>query len=288
MSNLIRSLKRRFEISLFQYKGRVPFARSYALCRNFYIERTIREEDNLRLFQEELQFPNEYGIGFDERVIEYPWVLSKLSKYNEKCQFLDAGSTLNHEFIMRQPLVERQKWTILTLAPEAECFCKLGVSYIYDDLRAMPFKDQCFDAVFSISVIEHVGMDNTQYTRDPGYNPNRPKDYIRAINEMKRVLRPDGWLFLTVPFGQYEDHGWLQQFDSAMLQDLVCQFQPKREERTFFRYTSHGWQRCAEEDCKYLTYRDSLKSKSSLINRKESEVVPPVSATGLACVALQK
>jgi ubiquinone/menaquinone biosynthesis C-methylase UbiE len=185
---------------------------------------------------------------------------------------------------MRHPLVEAQKWTILTLAPEAECFCNLGISYIYDDLRAMPFKDQCFDAVFCVSAIEHVGMDNTHYTQNDSHRQNNPQDYIRAINEMKRVLRTSGWLFLTVPFGQYENHGWLQQFDSAKLRNLTCQFQPKQEERTFFRSTSNGWQMCAEEDCKNLSF---LTSKSTL-NGKASGVVPPVSATGLACIALQK
>src|SRR5437867_541241 len=187
MTNLLRSLKRQIEISLFRYKGRVPFARSYPVCRNFYIGRTIRDEALLRAFQLGLQLPSEFGVGLDERVVEYPWVLSKLSRYNEKCHFLDAGSTLNHEFIMRHPLVDWQKWTILTLAPEPECFCNLGVSYIYDDLRAMPFRDQCFDAVFCVSVIEHIGMDNTHYTRDDSYQQNQPQDYIRAINEMKRV-----------------------------------------------------------------------------------------------------
>jgi hypothetical protein len=41
---------------------------------------------------------------------------------------------------------------------------------------------------------------------------------------------------------------------------------------------------CAEEDCKNLSF---LTSKSTL-NGKASGVVPPVSATGLACIALQK
>lgn len=287
MTNLLRSLKRQVEFSLFCHKGRVPFARSYPVCRDFYIARTIRDEALLRVFQEGLQLPSEFGVGLDERVVEYPWVLSKLFKYKEKCQFLDAGSTLNHEFIMRHPLAEGQRWTILTLAPESECFCNLGVSYVYDDLRAMPFRDQCFDAAFCISVVEHIGMDNTHYTGDDSYRQNRPQDYIRAINEMKRVLRPNGWLFLTVPFGLYENHGWLQQFDSAMLLKLICEFQASKHEKTFFRSTPRGWQTCAEDDCKYLSYRDSLISKSRL-NGKTSEVVPPVSATGLVCLALQK
>jgi SAM-dependent methyltransferase len=287
MINFLRFLKRQVEISFFRYKGRVPFARSYPVCRDFYIGRTIHDEAVLRVFREGLQLPTKFGVGLDERVVEYPWVLSKLFSYKEKYRVLDAGSTLNHQFIMRHPLVERQKWTILTLAPEPESFSHLGVSYVYDDLRAMPFRDECFDAVFCISVIEHIGMDNLNYTRDDTYRQNNSQDYIRAVSEIKRVLRPDGWLFLTVPFGRYENHGWLQQFDSAMLLKLICQFQPSKHESTFFRSTASGWQMCTEDDCKDLTYKDSVASKSTL-DLKRREVVPPVSATGLACVALQK
>jgi ubiquinone/menaquinone biosynthesis C-methylase UbiE len=130
-------------------------------------------------------------------------------------------------------------------------------------------------------------MDNTHYTYDKNNKQNNTDDYIRAIDEMKRVLRPNGWLFLTVPFGQYENHGWLQQFDASMLRSLIAQFQPKKDERTFFRSTPRGWQMCAENDCRHLTYTDSLASKSRL-NGHGAAVAPPVSATGLACVALQK
>lgn len=282
MVDFLRTLKRQLEIFFYRRTGRVPLARSYPVCKDYYVRRIVRDEAVLRVFQDRLQLPREFGVRFDERVVEYPWVFSKLLGYNEKCRFLDAGSTLNHEFIMQHPLVRRQKWSILTLAPERECFSSLGISYIYDDLRTMPFKEACFDAVFCISVIEHIGMDNSQYANG-AYREDKREDYICAINEMKRVLKGDGWLFLTVPFGRYENHGWLQQFDSAMLLCLVSHFQPKRCETTFYRSTPQGWELCTEDDCKGLTYQDSLMSKSA-----PDGAIPPVSATGLACVALQK
>jgi hypothetical protein len=104
---------------------------------------------------------------------------------------------------------------------------------------------------------------------------------------MKRVLKPNGWLFLTLPFGRYENHGWFQQFDSALLLDLISQFRPRKEERVFFRSSPQGWQQCSEEDCKSLGYWFAPKADSSS-NEKCGQPALQVSAMGLACIALRK
>jgi len=251
------------------------------------MERLVHDEELLKSLRQTGPLPTGIGIQLDERVIEYPWVMSKLLSYTEECRFLDAGSTMDHAFLMEHPLVKRHKWTVLTLAPEPECFAELGISYVYDDLRAMPFKDDCFDAVFCVSVVEHVGMNNAGYTADKSYRQERPRDYLSAIDEIKRVLRRNGWLFLTMPFGRYENHGWFQQFDSATLSELIAQFRPGKDERVFFRSTPQGWQQCREDDCKSLGYWLDGKTDSST-NGKARRPAPPASATGLACVALQK
>jgi SAM-dependent methyltransferase len=289
VAQLSRRCSQKFGCLLYRCNGCVPFTRGkgYAAYRNSYIDRLLKDEEFLKLLQEVRALPNGIGVQLDERVIEYPWVMSKLLQYGEQNRFLDAGSTMNHAFIMEHPLVRRHKWTLLTLAPERECFANLGVSYVYDDLRGMPFKKDCFDAVFCVSVIEHVGMDNAGYTADRSHQQNRPRDFVSAIDEMKRVLKPDGWLYLTVPFGQHENHGWFQQFDSAMLSDLISQFRPRKDERVFYRSTPQGWQQCLEDECKSLGYWFAKKGKSST-NGKSKQAPPPVSATGLACIALQK
>ena len=54
------------------------------------------------------------------------------------------------------------------------------------DGRALPFPDACFDAGFSVSVLEHIPDDGDG----------------RAIRELARVLRPGALLAITVPFAQ--------------------------------------------------------------------------------------
>jgi len=55
------------------------------------------------------------------------------------------------------------------------------------DARALKYPHEAFDAVYSMSVIEHVGGE----TGDS-----------QSLQEMIRVLKPRGMLLVTVPFGQ--------------------------------------------------------------------------------------
>jgi ubiquinone/menaquinone biosynthesis C-methylase UbiE len=86
---------------------------------------------------------------------------------------------------------------VLHIAPEV-CFMKRfekqhGARYITADIESplakvkadihqLPFADNAFDAVLCNHVLEHVADD------------------IKAMQELKRVLKPGGWAILQVPF----------------------------------------------------------------------------------------
>ena len=60
----------------------------------------------------------------------------------------------------------------------------------HQDIEQMTFEDSSFDTVICLEVLEHVA------------NP------FQAVKEIKRVLRPGGYLILTVPFmAQYHGKG---------------------------------------------------------------------------------
>lgn len=279
-------------LSSFVYlcRGRLPYTIGYKEYRDRYVRKVIRNDEILEVFRAGQELPAGFGVRLDERVVEYPWVLSRLGRYEEKSRCLDAGSTLNYEAMLQHPAVKRQKWTILTLFPETNCFWDLGISYVYEDLRSLPYQDERFDAVVSISAIEHVGMDNVFFATDNTYRENRPEDYLRAVREMRRILRPGGSLFLTVPFGRYEHHGWLQQFDSGMLSALISEFRPQKVNKTFFRYTERGWRLTTEGACSDLSFSHAIRNKHVVGFERGPRFDPDFApaARGVACIDLQR
>ena len=155
---------------------------------------------------------------------------------------------------------------IMTLAPEYNCFWQRGISYIFGDLRDIPIRDSYYDTIACISVLEHVGLDNTVYSSDELYNQNAPDDFITVMHELRRVLKPGGRLLLTVPFGTYQHLGWLQQFDRDLLSRAIVAFgsaHPSVEE--FYRYHPHGWAKVEAEDCKDCRYADGPTSAANAV-----------------------
>lgn len=221
-----------------------------------------------------------YGRWLDERIIEYPWLFSRLPQ--GPARLLDAGSVLNFAPLLRHPLIKDEDLTIMTLAPEENCFSRRGVSYVYGDLRSIPFRDDYFDHVVCISTLEHIGLDNTLlYTRDAAMKEDAPESHLVALNEMRRVLRPRGSLFLTMPFGRREVRSWIQIFDSQAIERVLEIFAPEKARELYFRYhPEKGWQlssRDAAADARYFDFRTDLPWPGC-----------PVAAEAVACLELQK
>ncbi|UFH30876.1 class I SAM-dependent methyltransferase [Chryseobacterium sp. C-71] len=209
--------------------------------------------DNITLKTEliSLKLSDNFGEGLDERIIEYPWIFANLKQLEGK-EILDAGSTFNFDFILKQEILMKNKITIATYAPESPNYNHLGISYVYTDLRETPFKDMFFDTVVSHSTIEHIDMDNSIYGYDITHIEEEKKsyEYLLAIKEYLRILKSGGQLLLTFPFGKFENHGFFQQFDSEMLERIIEILNPYGEiDSTFFQYKNKGWKFTTENDC---------------------------------------
>jgi SAM-dependent methyltransferase len=186
------------------------------------------------------RLPAGLGAGFDERVVEYPWLFSR----RLSGRILDAGSVLNHRHLLERVPAPIEDLTIVTLAPEPVAFTELGASYLYGDLRRLPLRDDWFDEVVCLSTLEHVGMDNSVYGADGRRAENPTDEAARALRELLRVVRPGGRIHLSVPFGRREDHGWFRQLDRGDVDRLLTGAGVGRHEETVFRHTSRGWRRC--------------------------------------------
>ena len=142
-------------------------------------------------------------------------------------KMLDAGSTFNHDFLLERPPLRGADLTIMTLAPEKRCYWYKGYSYVFGDLRKTIFLDHAFDTIASISTIEHIGLNNTMlYTGDPADTESDENGFVPAVMEFKRILKPGGTCFISVPFGKRDNLGWYQVFDVSMIEKIVETFAP--------------------------------------------------------------
>lgn len=110
---------------------------------------------------------------------------------------------------------------------------------IQADMGHLPFPDDAFDVVVSLSTIEHVGLD--WYAP----SPNGTTDH-GAAEEIRRVLRPGGRLILTVPFGQAATTPVQRVYDLAMLDRLLGSF--KRVETLFGIRDGKTWSLTADAE----------------------------------------
>lgn len=231
-----------------------PWTGDYFRHRGPYLEQAVIDPELLAVFApgSDSPLPAGYGCGLDERCVEYPWALANLAGGGRRV--LDAGSALNHPWILSRPVFSDKDLHIMTLAPEPYSAWDTGVSYVFGDLRDIPMRDGWYDQVVSISTLEHIGFDNTHYGGQSSGGRDASGDFLQALSELRRVLRPGGRCLVTLPFGAYEDLSIAQQFDSALLARLVEAFAPAEHTAEFFRLTDGGWRRAREEECARCRY----------------------------------
>jgi SAM-dependent methyltransferase len=254
------------------------FSLNYVRRQERLLTDVFGSADALASFRGGARLPTGYGKGFDERVVEFPWLLSRALEG----KVLDAGSTLNHSHVLDAVQPEICALTIVTLAPEPRAFPERGISYVFADLRSLPFADSSFGTTVSISTLEHVGMDNSLYSTDAKERAADADQALgKALDEIRRVTGDGGRLLITVPYGVPEDLGWLRQFDAAGIDRLIDLSGAQPNEVTIFRHDAEGWQ--------HSTLEEAADAKYHMIDRKRPTAAADgaAAARSVACLDLQ-
>jgi len=137
---------------------------------------------------------------FNQRFIEYPWVLQQLGPGRGRI-LLDvgcSGTLLDHELLARGFRVVGLDIQDYTLRNSREAFVQANVLH-----TGLP--SETFDVILLVSTIEHIGLDT--YGQDL---LDDDADFV-AMQELQRLLKPDGVLILTTPYegkGPFRIHRW--------------------------------------------------------------------------------
>ncbi len=282
-----RRLRDQRNAAYFKTYGMRPWSRGYSEYRAQELNKVLASEELMPVFAQSRPLPAGYGFRLDERIIEYPWVLSRLAK--EPGRLLDAGSILNFDYIINHPILSNKDISILTLFPEASCFWGKRISYLYADLRDTPFRDNYFDLIICISTLEHVGMDSTIYAGAKQADEKDPGSFIRAVAELSRILKPKGTLFLTVPYGKYADFGFFQQFDASLVDKTIRFFAGSLVESSYYRYLDSGWILSTSSECSDCGYFNIHETKYfDKRSQKDYDKDYAAAARAVACLKLVK
>jgi SAM-dependent methyltransferase len=171
--------------------------------------------------------------GTDERVIEIPWVLSRLRAQG---RVLEVGYAFAEPAYLGALLrsgielvgVDRAKREIE------------GMVTVEADVRELPFSDGSVDQVLLVSTLEHIGADNTVYGLAPEADDGAVAR-LTALRSLRRVLRRDGGVLVTVPLGEPSDHGWFHQDDVHGWTRLYARAGFFVEEQESYELTPDGW-----------------------------------------------
>jgi len=250
-----------------------PWSHEYNAAHAAFVGHALDDAGLIEAIRGDDALPGGYGRGFDERVVEFPWLAGR----NLGGKVLDAGSTLNHLHVLRRLRPLMDDLHIVTLAAEDRAFPGLGVSYLFADLRSLPFGDDVYDRVVSLSTLEHVGLDLEHFGADGGLASDPQEESLAAADELRRVLRPGGDVLLTVPVGVPERFGWVRTLSLEELDALVARFDPVELDVTFFRHEG-GWRSVDRDSVGDARYRDHLGGAEPRNG--------VVAAEAVACVAL--
>lgn len=175
-----------------------------------------------------------YGMGESERCVEIPWVLSR---YRGERRVLDVGYAFAEERYL-DPLAALDVPCLVGI--DLVAAAKPMLRSVVADTRHPPFRDGSIALVLAISVIEHIGRDNSVYLDSRADRREDDGDF-EAVRALGTLLAPTGRLLLTVPFGAAVDYGWFVQYDAARLDSLVAASGLVALEAEFYRYRD-GWE----------------------------------------------
>ena len=193
--------------------------------------------------------------GTDERVIEIPWVLSRL---------VPAGRVLEvgYAFAEAPYLVALLRSGVELVGVDLAGRDVDGMERVEADVRDLPLSDASVDQALLVSTLEHVGADNSGYGLAA---EDAPASRADALRELGRVLRPGARLLVTVPLGEPGDHGWFRLDDLDGWNRVFGAAGLFVEEQEAYELTADGWRAAPGFRAEGVGYGDRGPAASAVL-----------------------
>lgn len=130
----------------------------------------------------------------DGRMIEYSFVIGKLASL-EKGRVLDVGCVARLNFL--PATLASIGWEVYGIDVRQFNFRFPNFHFVLGDITRTNFPDNFFNAVYAVSTLEHIGLSGRY-----GISNYDPQGDTKALREIRRILRGDGRLLVTLPCGK--------------------------------------------------------------------------------------
>ncbi len=154
------------------------------------------------------EFVRFYSERFSERVIENAASIKILAKEPAKT-ILDVGC----RYSSLPKTLARQGYQVTGLDIHPCSVKHKNFTFVQGDIRTAELASAPFDAILSISTIEHIGLGF--YGEDV-----QPDGDIHAVKRMHSLLNVGGRAIVTVPFGKRADRSWYRVYNTGRILDL--------------------------------------------------------------------
>jgi SAM-dependent methyltransferase len=220
--------------------------------------------------------------GTDERVVELPWVLSRL---------VPAGRVLEVGYAFAEPayLGALLRAGVQLTGVDRATRDVEGMDTVEADVRDLPFPEHAFDQVLLVSTLEHVGSDNSVYGLDAEVEDGADAR-LAALRSLRRVLDRDGSLLATVPLGEPGDYGWFRQEDVRGWTRLFARSGFFVEEQEAYELTPEGWRASPDFRAAGVRYGDRGPAASAVlcVNLRPGRLRRLATPDGLRTVARRR
>jgi len=201
-----------------------------------------------------------FDISCCERMVEYAWVLRNLDI--EKSKILDLGCYGTLFPIMLASLGHK----VTGIDRKDYEYKHPNFTFIKGDILDFPpqLLNQKFDVIISISTIEHVGLGSKENIIEDGD--------IKAVKELKKMLKDNSTLFLTFGYGgKFQIHKLLSSpdipfgrlYDEERIEKLSKGFEIVKKD--YFKIEDGVWNLCTIKEAKKFIYPETWDKTMSIV-----------------------